>query len=429
MMRTQLRFFLLLLLLNIFTAQSQQIILFQNHENGIYKSGDKVRIVAFLQDKSTDSLTVKIQTDFTKWTTEKHTYTGDSMVIFEKTLDKTGTLVFEVASKNESGSIGLICNPDKFIPGTQRPKDFDRFWKNQIKSQRALPMQVVSKSVAGTPAGYSCYDMELNSTASKPARGYFAKPQNAKPRSLPIVIYFHAAGVNGNWCRSEPGNALRYAKMGKGALCFDLNAHGMLNGQPNDYYNNLDSTILKNYAQTGLENKETVCFLGMYLRLLRTIDYLTKQPEWDGKRILVLGESQGGGQALAAAGLDKRITAVVATVPAMCDWGGTLVGRKGSWPYPFLTKNNREKMLESLPYYDVAHILKGSKATLVVEIGLIDQTCPSSAIFAALNQSKGKKQIITVPYRGHHMTQPAYKELFDKTVAKPKDDFITQYLK
>lgn len=429
MMQTQYRFFLLFVLLNIFAAQSQQIILFQNHENGIYKSGDRARIVVSLSDKNTDSVTVKIQTDFKKWATETLKYMGDSIVIFDKILEKPATLVFEVASKNESGSIGLICNPDKFIPGTQRPKDFDRFWKNQIKSQRALPLQVVSKPVAGTAAGYSCYDVELNSTAPKPARGYFAKPQNAKLRSLPIVIYFHAAGVKGDWCRSEPGNALRYATMGKGALCFDLNAHGMLNGQPESYYNDLENNELKNYPQIGAENKDQSYFLGMYLRLLRTIDYMTKQPEWDGKRILVLGESQGGGQSLIAAGLDKRISAVVAIVPAMCDWGGTLVDRKGSWPYLFSTANNREKMLANVPYFDAAHALKNCKATLVVEVGLIDQTCPSSAIYATLNQAKGKKQIITVPYRGHHMTQPAYKELFDKTVTKSKDDFIKLYLK
>lgn len=421
-------FLVLLLVLNVFVAQSQQIILFQNHENGIYKSGDKVRIVALLQDKSTDSLTLKIQTNFTKWTSERIKYTGDSMVIFEKTLDKTSTLVFELASENESGSIGLICNPDKFIPGTQRPKDFDRFWKNQIKNQRLLPFQVLQKPVSVTNNGYCCYDMELNSTASKPARGYFAKPQNAKPRSLPIVIYFHAAGVKGDWCRSEPGNALRYATMGKGALCFDLNAHGMLNGQPESYYADLENNELKNYPQIGAENKDQSYFSGMYLRLLRTIDYMTKQPEWDGKRILVLGESQGGGQSLIAAGLDKRISAVVATVPAMCDWGGTLAGRKGSWPYLFSTANNREKMLANVPYFDAAHALKNCKATLVVEVGLIDQTCPSSAIYAALNQAKSKKIILTVPYRAHHFTQTAYKPLYNKTIAKSKDDFIKAFL-
>ena len=114
---------------------------------------------------------------------------------------------------------------------------------------------------------------------------------------------------------------MNYAKKGKGALCFDLNAHGMLNGQPDEYYNNLDAGELKNYYVSGLESREDFYFRGMYLRLIRTIEFLTRQPEWDGKRILVIGESQGGGQALAAAGLDSRVSAVVATVPAMCDWG------------------------------------------------------------------------------------------------------------
>jgi cephalosporin-C deacetylase-like acetyl esterase len=122
------------------------------------------------------------------------------------------------------------------------------------------------------------------------------------------------------------------------------------------------------------------------------------------------------------------VTAVIATVPAMCDWGGSLVGRKGSWPYPFETENNKGKMLAVLPYFDVAHILKGSRATIVAEIGLIDQTCPSSAIFAALNQAKGKKNIFIVPYRGHHMTQPPYQEIWETDVIKPVDDFLHNYL-
>lgn len=248
-----------------------------------------------------------------------------------------------------------------------------------------MPLQVKEVPVPYADAGYLCFDMEINCTGPKPVRGYFARPSSAAPISLPIIIYFHAAGVSGDWCRSKPEIALRYAKMGNGSLAFDLNAHGMLNGQSDSYYLDLEDNELKNYAQTGLENRETVYFRGMYLRLIRTLDYLTSMPEWDGKRILVIGESQGGGQALAAAGLDKRVSAVIATVPAMCDWGGSLVGRKGCWPYPFETNNDRSGMLSALPYFDAAHLLKGSKATILAEIGLIDMTCPSSAIYAALN--------------------------------------------
>jgi cephalosporin-C deacetylase-like acetyl esterase len=355
--------------------------------------------------------------------------TGDTVEIFNETFRQPTTYVFEAGIKNNSSSIGLIVDPEKFTPGTNRPGDFNSYWNREKEELRALPLKIITIPVSNADTGYQCYDVELNCTGPKPARGYFAKPSSTGPKSLPIVIYLHAAGVYGDWCRSKPEIALRYAKMGKGAIAFDLNAHGMLNGQADEYYRDLENGELRNYAQTGLENRDTVYFRGMYLRLIRTIDFLTSQSEWDGKRILVIGESQGGGQALAAAGLDRRVSAVIATVPAMCDWGGSLVGRKGCWPYPFETKNDRAKMLSALPYFDAAHLLKGSKATIVVEIGLIDMTCPSSAVFAALNQAIGKKIIYAVPYRAHHMTQPEYQDIWENNVIKPMDDFLYDYLK
>ena len=148
-----------------------------------------------------------------------------------------------------------------------------------------------------------------------------------------------------------------------------------------------------------------------------------------GKRIIVIGESQGGGQALAAAGLDHRVSAVVATVPAMCDWGGTLVDRKGGWPQPFERPANKDKMKQVLPYFDTAHLLRNSKATIVVEIGLIDNTCPSTSVYAAINQAKGKVIIYPVPYREHSWPTAADRPDWDKNVAGPKNTFIENYLK
>lgn len=408
----------------------QNIILKQSHPDGIYKSGQEAKIVLIINDKNIDSVEITTLKDFSvKQTQILAREMADTMVIFKETFRKPSTYVFEAKTTNEFTSIGLIVDPEKFIPGTARPTDMDKFWDNEKKELRALPIQVNDVLVPNNDAGYQCYDIELNCTGQKPARGYFAKPSSASPKSLPIVIYLHAAGIYGDWCRSKPEIALRYAKMGRGALAFDLNAHGMLNEQPDEYYRNLEDNELKNYAQIGLENRNEVYFRGMYLRLIRTLDYLTSQPEWDGKRILVIGESQGGGQALAAAGLDHRVSAVIATVPAMCDWGASLVGRKGCWPYLFETKNDRAKMLSALPYFDVAHLLKGSRATIIVEIGLIDLTCPSSAVFAALNQAEGKKIIYAVPYRAHHMAQPSYQEIWQNNVYKPIDDFMHDYLK
>jgi len=426
------QFFVILLIVVGFTTtiSAQNIILKQSNESGVYKEGEKIEVTVLLKELEVDSLTVEIRINYSnKTSVEKVAYLGTELEIFNQSFDKPTSVIFKVKADSVALSIGSVVAPEKFAASTARPKDFRKYWKGEKKSLRKLPMKVKSTPVANFENSYSCNDIELNCTGSKPARGYFVKPDFTKEKSLPIVLIVHAAGVKGAWCLAKPENALRYAKMGNGALCFDLNAHGMLNGQPQEYYDNLEAGELKGYMHFGLENRDENYFRDMYLRLLRTLDFLADQPEWDGKRIIVIGESQGGGQALAAAGLDKRVTAAVATVPAMCDWGRTLIGEKGGWPNPFSTKNSREKMLKSVPYFDAVHLLKGSKATLVTEVGFIDNTCPSASVYAAINQSKGKKIIFGVPYREHNLRQESFRKTWENEVYKPKMRFIENFLK
>ena len=409
---------------------SQNIVLKQSNDSGIYKKGEQIQVSVFLNDLKSGSITIKTRENYSdRISTQKMKYSGDTLLVYSGSLQKPTSLIFEVIVDKKSASTGLVVDPDHFQPGTSRPKDFDKFWKVEKKALRALPVEVKYTPVNDIEPGYSCSDIEINCTGSKPARGYFAKPVEAKPKSLPIVLFVRAAGVKGDWCQSKPKEALNYAKMGNGALAFDLNAHGMLNGQPQQYYDDLEKGELKNYWEIGIENRDEYYFNGMYLRLIRTLDFLTSQPEWDGKRILVIGESQGGGQSLAAAGLDERVTAVVATVPAMCDFGGELFGRTGGWPQPFKMKGDQKKMLQTIPYFDTAFLLKNSKATIVTEIGFIDTTCPSISIYAAINQSKGKKIVYGVPYRGHQLYQKDFQKTWEEKVYKPKMAFIEDFLK
>ena len=408
----------------------QNIVLKQSNESGIYKKGENIEVSVILKDIKSDSISVKICKNYSdKFENLKMRYLGNKVLLLNKSFNEPTSLIFEVRAQDEFSSIGLVVDPTHFEPGTKRPKDMDSYWEKEKKALKVLPMDVKVVTLSNIKEGYSCSNIEINCTGPKPARGYFAKPKAAKLKSLPIVLLVHAAGVSGSWCLAQPENAINYAKMGKGALCFDLNAHGMLNGQPQAYYDALDKGELNKYSDYKMESKADFYFRGMYLRLMRTLDFLTSQPEWDGKRILVIGESQGGGQALVAAGLDKRVSAVVATVPAMCDWGGPFVGRTGGWPNPFNSNNDKGKMLETLPYFDAVHLLKNAKATLVVEIGFIDTTCPSISVYAAINQEKGRKVVFGDPYRGHHLDQKEYNQIWENTVYKPKMAFIADYLK
>lgn len=410
------------------TVGSPIIHMSQSHSSGLYRSGDRVVMKTFLEGTKTESITVKVMKGFDmNYHTHLYKNTGDTITVFDEVINEPNTIVVEVYVDQTKASLGAIVDADKFKPVTEQPKDFKAFWKNQKKALKKLPMIVTETPVQSPDENYITKNIELNCLGGKPARGYLAIPDKAKKHSLPIVIFFHAAGVDGDWCKSTVDRAIQYAKMG--SICFDLNAHGMLNGQPDKYYKELANGELKNYPQIGAEDKNTVYFRGMYLRLLRTIDYLTSFPEWDKERILVIGESQGGGQSLVAAGLDSRVKAVVATVPAMCDWGGHIVGRKDCWPYPYSFNKNPEVIKASMPYFDAANIIKGSKATFVIEIGLVDFTCVSSAIHAALNGTKGKKILLDVPYRAHHMEQPIYQKEWQENVVSKKDEFIKNYLK
>jgi cephalosporin-C deacetylase-like acetyl esterase len=423
-------FSLSLLLVSGFITLAQNVVVEQSNESGIYKKGEKIVVTAHLNEMEADSIIVKTRVNYgNNVTTQKFKYPGEKLTIFTNSFNKPTSVIFHVTAGDFTTKIGLVVDPDNFKPETKYPHDLKKYWKSEKKALRALPMKVKSTPVGDIEVGFECSDVEINCTGPKPARGYFAKPELAAPKSLPIVLVVHAAGVKGSWCLAQPQKAMRYAKMGEGALCFDLNAHGMLNGQPQEYYDNLEAGELKDYMLFGLDNRDSIYFRGMYLRLLRTLDFLTNQPEWDGKRIIVIGESQGGGQSLAAAGLDKRVTAVVATVPAMCDWGRALIGEKGGWPNPFKIKNNRDKMLKTLPYFDVAHLIKGSKATIVTEIGFVDETCPSSSVYAAINQSKGKKIVFGVPYREHNLHQESFRKVWQETVLKPKNKFIEDFIK
>jgi cephalosporin-C deacetylase-like acetyl esterase len=412
------------------SLSGQGIVLKQTAISGIYKRGSVITVMAYTGNNRGDSLHIRVlKNNFTELMNSVLLVESDSLLVFKGAFDDPCSVMVEARVKEDYTALGFVVSPGRIKPGGSRPGDFDKFWEAERINLKTLPLDIKTSPVENSriETGYYCVDMTISCTGPKPARGYFARPAIAAPKSLPAVLLVHAAGVKGSWCRSEPENAINYAK--KGALCFDLNAHGMLDGQPDEYYAGLEEGELKAYYLQGLHSRDDYYFRGMYLRIMRTIEFLTRQPEWDRKRIIVIGESQGGGQALVASGLDKRVTAVVAIVPAMCDFLGPLLNREGGWPQPLKADVPREEIIKTVPYFDAANILKESKATLFVEIGLIDNTCPPASINAAVNQSKGKKLIYAVPYRAHHQPENAMTKTWRETVYKPREEFINNYLR
>ncbi len=266
-----------------FFATGQNIKFTQSESSGIYNSGEQIKVSVKIDSISVDTLIVTTQINYShEIETHKVSYTGGDLLIFNDSFDKPTSVIINVTAGDETGKTGLVVDKDNFEPKTKYPHDLKRYWENEKKALRAVPMEIKRVPVTNIENGYLCSDVQINCLGGKPARGYYVKPTDAKEKSLPIVLVVHAAGVKGSWCLSKPQNALRYAKTGSGAICFDLNAHGMLNGQPQKYYDDLEAGELDGYMHFGIENRDSIYFRGMYLRLIRTLDFLTKQPEWDG---------------------------------------------------------------------------------------------------------------------------------------------------
>lgn len=325
-------------------------------------------------------------------------------------LEGPGFVLLSATAKGPDGEAlkaeaGAAFSPEAIAPSLPVPDDFDGFWAEQKKRLAAIPLEPVLTAVpltAGSDANLEAYDVSVPAEETgPPVSGYFALPKNAAAKSLPAVLWVHGAGVRS----SSLPTAVSGAR--DGFLSMDINAHGLPNGKPEDYYKGVAAGDLKTYRTDGNTSRETVYFRGMFVRLQRALDFLTSRPEWNGKVLAVVGHSQGGYQALVAGGLDPRVTFIGAGVPAGCDHTGMKVGRISGWPkLVAMTASGSPNAasLEASRYVDAVNFASRCAAEAIVSVGFIDRTCPPTSVYAAYNVLKGPKRMLTRPAMGHAAT-------------------------
>ena len=295
-----------------------------------------------------------------------------------------------------TGLASAAFDPLKIAPSMPVPDDFDAFWAKQKQRLAAVPMTPTLTPVPSNADGIESFDVQIPCVPPKPVSGYFSRPKGAAPKSLPAMLQVHAAGVLSSILPVTVNRAKNLH-----VLAMDINAHGIPNGQPGSYYTDLVNGGLKGYPYFGGGDRETCYFLGMFLRMQRAIDFLTSQPEWDGRILIVTGSSQGGGQAIVAAGLDPRVTLISANVPALCDHSGNVVGRIAGWPKLVKYTGGTDKALQAARYFDCMNFATRAKAQAVFSVGFLDGTAPPSSIYAMYNNYAGLKQIVNGTQEGH----------------------------
>ncbi len=391
------------LLFSALPVFSQDYSLFGNHNkpSPIYQPGEKMIFNVKLLDGDKPVAGKKIQ--WTRTGDDGVTEKGEAVSTEEgiqitASTDKPGFVriyakAFETDGSEIIGRInnnpndkkaiffdGGACVAPETLKGLPEPADFDEYWKKQKEELAKVPLKVLEmKEIPGNDK-VKAFDVKVACAGGMPVSGILTMPKDAKPKSLPAEVAFRGYGVTG---------ADKNLGAGENKIYFQINAHGIENLQPKEYYDNLNATTLKGYAFKKEENEktETCYFNGMYLRVMRALEFVKSLPEWNGKDLAATGGSQGGQQSIVAAGLDKDVTSCSAWSPWSCDFGRTELKRLvGGWYIAYSP---------ALNYFDVINHAKRANKNCKLNIisNLGDYVCPPSGVWIAYNNFPGPKEM------------------------------------
>ena len=316
---------------------------------------------------------------------------GEGNLKIRTSLDRPGFLrilaVFKsgkAGEKEVQARLGIGVDVEKITASRPKPADFDACWDSEIAAMKAMPIRAEVTPVEVTNPNYrdrvAMYDVKINAPGDQPfVYGYLCLPRNAASKSLPIMMSYQGAGFRSS------SQTLYLASLGR--MVLDVNAHGLPNGRSREFY---AEAARKNadYRYRGSDRRETIYFRSMILRAVRALQYMKTRPEWDGRTILVSGGSQGGGQALAVAGLDPDVTFCFAGVPALADHGGVLAGRQSGWPQILKTAKRAgyPAKIEACDFVDAVFFASRIKrAECLLSVGFFDFVCAPDSVYAAYN--------------------------------------------
>lgn len=320
---------------------------------------------------------------------------GTAVVTFP--IEAPGVIYCQASCGGSTAAAAVATDLRKIKPDRPEPADFRSYW-NKIKADfDATPLNAELTPVKALTPGVKVHKVKLPlGGKEKDAYGMLAVPANAKPKSLPARLIVFAA--NTDKVEAPEGCAKQ------GFVAFALNPMPIDNtGKSGDHTRR---GKYQGYWRWFPDHREKIFFNGMFRRLYRGLQFIKSQPEWDGRILIVGGTSQGGGQALVAAGLDPQVTCVSALVPAFCNHSGK---SEAGWPQyqnRGIFRTKPKQVLYATSYIDAANFARLiTNADCYVSTGLLDRTCPTASVMAAYNVIPSKnKQIRISPRNNHRIT-------------------------
>lgn len=291
-------------------------------------------------------------------------------------------------------------------PAVREPVDFDAFWAQTVDRARRAGGGPVLEPARTPITELRMEDLTFPGFAGEPVRAWVARPRDEAAR--PTILEF--AGYDGG--RGIPGEHVLWALAGFVEVFMDTRGQGAGWGTGGDTPDPHGSgSQVGGWMTKGILDPREHYYRRLYTDALRLVDAVRALPFVDAERVFATGVSQGGGVALAVAGLAQRyaggLRGVMPDVPFLCDWEH---GMEVSWGGPYqelarylsVHRDRREAVLRTAGYLDAVNFAKRVAAPALFSVALMDEVVPPRTVFAAYNAlGSADRDIRVYAYNGH----------------------------